>query len=181
MSVLNTLTRQNYLQCFHLYSKYIHREKKPHRIGNTRRSKDMFVLEMIHVNTESNNYFFLLPNMRGLQLFPSVTCSQHQFNKEILSFSHTFNFFFLERDNPISLVKKQKCFRKTEARTAKTSVDLFSLGGCRWQKNQVHSLLKTLHCWLQPEQNDGVVLTFLPKGMCQNLCAAGSNWTVWYW
>lgn len=84
------------------------------------------------MNTESNNYFFLLPNMRGLQLFPSVTCSQHQFNKEILSFSHTFNFFFfLERDNPISLVKKQKCFRKTEARTAKTSVDLFSLGGCR--------------------------------------------------
>lgn len=28
------------------------------------------------------------------------------------------------------------------------------------------------------EQNDGVVLTYLPEGMCQNLSAVGSNWTV---
>lgn len=67
----------------------------------------MFVLEMIHVNTESNNYFFLLPNMRGLQLFPSVTCSQHQFNKEILSFSHTFNFFFFSGEGQSNLSRKK--------------------------------------------------------------------------
>lgn len=132
VSILNTLIGQNYLQCFHLQSKYINREKKPHRTRNTGRSKKCLYWKW-STWTQSLTISFYYLTWGGYSYSQmSHVHSTNSIKKYFLLV--TLLIFYLERDNSISLIRNRSALEKLRPGLLMPLWIFLALGGCRWQK-----------------------------------------------